>query len=431
MPLLQLSEASLAYGHVPLLDHADLVVEAGERIGLIGRNGTGKSSLLRIVEGIARADDGKVWTTPGLRLASVPQEPAFTPGHTVFEAVAEGVGEAARLLVEYHAAIHDQDMERLQHAQEALEAANGWTLEHRIEAVIHRLALPEDTKVENLSGGLRKRVALARALVMGPQLLLLDEPTNHLDIASIEWLEETLLQFGGAVLFVTHDRRFLDRIATRIIELDRGKLGSYPGNYTAYEIRKTEQLAVEAVENRKFDKLLAQEEQWIRKGVEARRTRNEGRVRRLEALRLERAARRDRVGKVELTVAQGERSGKLVAELEHVSKSYGGRKVVDNFSARLMRGDKVGFIGPNGSGKTTLLKLILGEIEADSGKVRLGTKLAVAYFDQLRSALDDNATLADTIAPGSDFVELETGRKHVMSYLGDFLFPPERARGRW
>ncbi len=428
MPLLQLSEASLAYGLVPLLDHADLVVDTGERIGLIGRNGTGKSSLLRIVEGIARADDGKVWTAPGLRLASVPQEPAFTAGHTVFEAVAEGVGEAARLLVEYHAAIHDEDMERLQHAQEALEAANGWTLEHRIEAVIHRLALPEDTKVENLSGGLRKRVALARALVMEPQLLLLDEPTNHLDIASIEWLEETLLQFGGAVLFVTHDRRFLDRIATRIIELDRGKLGSYPGNYTAYELRKAEQLAIEAVENRKFDKLLAQEEQWIRKGVEARRTRNEGRVRRLESLRIERAARRDRVGRVELTVSQGERSGKLVAELEHVSKSYGNRKVVDNFSSRLMRGDKVGFIGPNGSGKTTLLKLILGEIEADSGKVRLGTKLAVAYFDQLRSALDDNATLADTIAPGSDFVELETGRKHVMSYLGDFLFPPERAR---
>ena len=428
VPLLQLSEASLAYGHVPLLDHADLVVEPGERIGLIGRNGTGKSSLLRIVAGESRPDDGKVFTAAGLRLAMVPQEPAFTPGRSVFESVAEGVGEAARLVVAYHEAAHSGDLDRIQHAQEALEAANGWTIEHRIESVMTRLVLPADTRVDELSGGLRKRVALARALVSEPQLLLLDEPTNHLDVASIEWLEETLLQFAGSVLFVTHDRRFLDRVATRIVELDRGRLLSYPGNFTAYEQRKAEQLAVEAVENRKFDKLLAQEEAWIRKGVEARRTRNEGRVRRLEALRLERAARRDRVGRVELAVSSGDRSGKLVAELENVSKSYGDKRVVDDFSARIMRGDKIGLIGPNGSGKTTLLKLILGVIEPDAGRVRLGTKVSVAYFDQLRAALDDEATLADTIAPGSDHVEIDGGRKHVMSYLGDFLFPPERAR---
>jgi ATP-binding cassette subfamily F protein uup len=428
VPLLQLSEVSLAYGHVPLLDHADLVVETGERIGLIGRNGTGKSSLLRLIEGPARPDDGQVRLAPGMKLASVPQEPAFEPGRTVFEAVAEGVGEGRKLIVDYHAAAHAGDLERMHALQEALEAGNGWTLEHRIEATLDRLGLPQDTPVADLSGGLKKRVALARALVLEPDLLLLDEPTNHLDIASIEWLEETLLGFAGSVLFVTHDRRFLDRVALRIIELDRGRLASYPGNFSAYEARKAEQLAVEAVVNRKFDKVLAQEEAWIRKGVEARRTRNEGRVRRLDALRAERAARRERVGKVELAVAQGERSGRLVAELENVSKGYGDKRVVEDFSTRIMRGDKIGLIGPNGSGKTTLLKLILGEIEADSGSVRRGSKVEVAYFDQFRAALDEEGTLADTIAPGSDFVEIDGARKHVISYLGDFLFPPERAR---
>ena len=428
MPLLQLSEAALAYGHVPLLDHVDLVVEPGEHVGLIGRNGTGKSSLLRIVEGIARLDDGKVWLASGLKIANVPQEPTFTPGLTVFVAVAEGVGVGRQLLVDYHAAAHSGDMDRLHELQEALEAANAWTLEHRIEATLSRLVLPDDALVDALSGGMRKRVALARALVMEPGLLLLDEPTNHLDVTAIEWLEETLAAFPGALLFVTHDRRFLDRVAMRIVELDRGRLLSYPGNFSAYEVRKAEQLAVEAVENRKFDKLLAQEEAWIRKGVEARRTRNEGRVRRLEALRLERAARRNRVGKVELAVGQGERSGKLVAELEDVTKGYGGKRVVEGFSTRIIRGDKIGLIGPNGSGKSTLLKLILGEIEPDSGRVRRGTKVEVAYFDQLRAALDEEATLADTIAPGSDFVEIDGSRKHVISYLGDFLFPPERAR---
>jgi ATP-binding cassette subfamily F protein uup len=435
LPLLQLSGVSLAYGHVALLDHVDLVVDSGERVGLIGRNGTGKSSLLRIVEGGARPDDGKVWKPPDLRLASVPQEPPFAAEQTVFDAVAEGVGAAARLLIDYHHAAHsvavnasDANMRALQAAQEALEADGGWTLEHRVEATVTRLAVPPDARVGELSGGLKKRVALARALVGEPQLLLLDEPTNHLDIAAIEWLEELLAGYAGSVLFVTHDRRFLDRVATRIVELDRGRLLDYPGNFSAYEQRKAEQLAVEAVENRKFDKLLAQEEAWIRKGVEARRTRNEGRVRRLESLRLERAARRNRIGQVDISLSEGERSGRLVAELEHVGKRYGDKVVVEDFSTRIMRGDKVGFIGPNGSGKSTLLKLILGGIEPDAGRVRLGTKVEVAYFDQFRAALDEEATLADTISPGSDMLDIGGTRKHVISYLGDFLFPPERAR---
>ena len=395
MPLLQLSEVSLAYGHVPLLDHSDLVVEPGERTGLIGRNGTGKSSLLKIIAGEARADDGTVWAKPGLRLASVAQEPVFASGLTVFETVSKGVKE-----------------------EETWKA----------ERVLSRLSLPRDALVEELSGGFKKRVALASALATEPELLLLDEPTNHLDIAAIEALEETLLAFAGAILFVTHDRRFLDRVAQRIVELDRGRLLAYPGNFTAYETRKAEQLAIEAVENRKFDKVLAQEEAWIRKGVEARRTRNEGRVRRLEELRLERAARRDRVGRVDLALSAGERSGKLVAELLNVRKSFGDRVIVDDYSDRIMRGDKIGVIGPNGSGKTTLLRLILGELPPDSGEVRMGSKVTVAYFDQFRSDLDPEATLADTISPGSDFVEIDGGRKHVISYLGDFLFPPERAR---
>ena len=441
MPLIQLSQLSLAYGHVPLLDHADLIIEPGQRIGLIGRNGTGKSSLLKIIAGESTADDGKVWRAPGLKLASVSQEPAVSPGQSIFEAVAEGLGDGNRLLIDYHAATHalaeahddPTALERLHHAQEALDASDGWTLQHKVDTTLTRLQLDADRLVSELSGGLKKRVALARALVMEPDMLILDEPTNHLDFSAIEWLEETLLSFSGSVLFVTHDRRFLDRIANQIIELDRGHLSSYPGNFSAYQAQKIAALETEAVHNRKFDKVLAQEEAWIREGIKARRTRNEGRVRRLEALRLERAARRERVGKVQLAVGEGERSGKLVAELENVSKSYkdemrGDNRVIDDFSCRILRGDKVGLIGPNGSGKTTLLRLILGEIEADAGQIKLGTKLSIAYFDQFRETLDEEATLADTISPGSDFVEVDGVRKHVISYLGDFLFPPARAK---
>ena len=441
MPLIQLSQISLAYGHVPLLDHVDLVIEPGERIGLIGRNGTGKSSLLRLIEGAAAADDGKAWRAPELKLASVPQEPVFEPGQSVFEAVAAGLGKGTQLLIDYHAAAHALTeahdagaaadpalMDRLHELQEALDASDGWSLEHKVAGTLSRLQLDADRPVSELSGGLKKRVALARALVLSPELLLLDEPTNHLDVAAIEWLEQMLLSFSGSVLFVTHDRRFLDNVATRIIELDRGLLASYAGNFSAYQQEKAAALETEAVHGRKFDKFLAQEEVWIRQGIQARRTRNEGRVRRLEALRLERSARRNRVGKVALAVDEGERSGRLVVELRKACKHYDGRPVVQDFSCRILRGDKVGLIGPNGSGKTTLLKLILGELQPDAGQVRLGTKLEFAYFDQFRAVLDEEATLADTISVGGDFVEVNGARKHVISYLGDFLFPPERAR---
>jgi ABC transport system ATP-binding/permease protein len=440
MPLVQLSGVALAYGHVPLLDHVDLVIEPGQRLGLIGRNGTGKSSLLRVIAGERHPDDGTVWLAPGLKLASVTQEPAFAPGQSVFEAVAEGLGPGGRLLVEYHAAAQalaasigeaDQTalLARLHAVQEKLDE-DGWNQQHKVDTTLSRLQLAtlQDTQVDQLSGGLKKRVALGRALAGAPDLLLLDEPTNHLDVTTIEWLESTLLGFAGSVLLVTHDRRFLDNVVTGILELDRGNLAAFPGNFATYQVKKVEMLETEAKHQRKFDKMLAQEEVWIRKGVEARRTRNEGRVRRLESLRLERVARRDRIGKVELALSEGERSGKLVAELQHVGMRYGDNTVVDDFSCRILRGDKVGFIGPNGSGKTTLLKILLGELTPDSGEVRLGTRLEFAYFDQFRAALDEEATLADTISQGGEFIDLNGARKHIISYLGDFLFPPERVR---
>src|SRR5712692_2291153 len=436
MPIATFENVSLAYGHVPLLDHTDLVIEPGSRIGLIGRNGAGKSSLLKILAGLAAPDDGQVWRRPGLRIGFVPQEPVLEPGHTVFEATVAGLGELADLLASYHSAAHVLErsphdataMTAMQSAQEALERLDGWNVQSRVETVLSRLGLSADARVEALSGGTRKRVALARALVADPELLVLDEPTNHLDLDSIAWLEETLIAFAGAALVVTHDRAFLDRVVTGIIELDRGRLAAYPGSFADYERRKAEQLAAEAVSNAKFDKLLAQEEVWIRKGIEARRTRNEGRVRRLERLREERAARRNRQGQAAMAVAEGERSGQLVAELEHVTKRYDGRSVVEDFSCRILRGDKVGLIGPNGIGKSTLIKLILGEIAPDAGKVRRGSRLSVAYYDQLRTRLDEEATVAQTIAPGSEYVEIDGARRHVMTYLGDFLFPPERAR---
>ncbi len=436
MPLAQLSGVSLAYGDAALLDRVDLVIEAGERLGLIGRNGSGKSSLLRILAGEIEPDDGTVWRSPGLRLAFVPQEPQFQSGHSVFQAVAEGLGKSTALMLDYHAAAQalersPQDealLHRLHDLQQQLEAGDGWQLEHRIEAAISRLELSADAPVAELSGGTRKRVALARALVLEPQLLLLDEPTNHLDLPAIEWLEEMLRAFRGSVLCVTHDRRFLNAVAGGIVELDRGHLASYPGNYSAFQERKARALEAEALAERRFDKLLAQEEAWIRKGVEARRTRNEGRVLRLEELRRQRAARRERIGSVQLALDAGERSGKMVAELEHVTKAYVGKPVVRDFSCTLQRGDKVGIVGPNGSGKTTLLRLIVGEAKPDEGRVRLGTRLSIAYFDQFRSLLDEEATLADTISPGSDWIEIEGARRHVIGYLEDFLFPAERAR---
>jgi ATP-binding cassette subfamily F protein uup len=437
MPHLILSAASLAYGHVPLLDRAELQVDPGERVALIGRNGCGKSSLLRALAGQGALDDGSVWRAPGIRLGYVSQEPLFDPSLSVFESVVAGMGEVSALLAQYHAV--SQAMaevsadpsalgERLHVLQGELEARDAWSFEAQAERVIQRFSLAPDAPVGTLSGGQKKRLALARALAVTPDLLLLDEPTNHLDIGAIEWLEALLRSSGVSQVFVTHDRRFLDRVAMRVVELDRGRLSSFPGRFADYQARKEQMLRDEATQNAKFDKFLAQEEGWIRQGVEARRTRNAGRVLRLEALRRERAARRERQGRVDLAIDAGDRSGKLVAELVGVCKSFGEKRVVRDFSCRLQRGDKIGVIGPNGAGKTTLLRLILGELAPDAGAVRLGTNVRAAYFDQFRVQLDEDAALIDVISPGSDFVQIGHEKKHVIGYLGDFLFAPERAR---
>ena len=433
MAVLSLSNAHLAYGHVALLDGAALSLEAGERVGLIGRNGTGKSSLLKVIAGLEKLDDGLLQQTQGLRIRYVPQEPEFDSAGTVFDAVGEGVAEARVVRDAYEAHAEGADLDALQTRIEALDA---WNWEQRVETTLSHLHLDGARTIAELSGGTKKRVALARALVAVPDVLLLDEPTNHLDLDSIAWLEELLVGFKGSVMVITHDRAFLDAVATRIVELDRGVLRSYPGAYDSYEARKEEQLASEALASARADKLLAQEEVWVRKGVEARRTRSVGRVQRLQALRSQRAARRESLGRVRLEADAGIPSGKIVAELKHVSLRFPApagrpasqsRLIVSDFSATILRGDKVGLIGPNGAGKTTLLKLILGELQPTSGSVRQGTRLEVAYFDQMRSALDLDATLADAVSPGSEWVETAGGRKHVMSYLADFLFSPARA----
>jgi len=424
MALLTLSRACLAFGHVPLLDHTDLALEPGERVGLIGRNGTGKSSLLKILAGLDKPDDGEVQRQTGLCLEYVAQEPTFAADATVFDAVSDGLAEVKDLRARFEAHGADEDLDAL---QTAIEARNGWNWEQRVDETLQRLRLDAGQAISGLSGGTRKRVALARALVAAPDVLLLDEPTNHLDLEAIAWLEDLLKAFKGTVMLISHDRAFLDAVCTRIVELDRGTLRSYPGNFAAYEALKAQQLHDEGLANARFDKLLAQEEVWIRKGVEARRTRSVSRIKRLETLREARVARRDVIGRVKLDVAQGERGGKIVAELDQVNKSYGERVIVRDFSATILRGDKVGLIGSNGAGKTTLLKLILGELAPDSGTVRQGANLQVAYFDQMRDQIDLNATLADFISPGSEWVEINGTRKHVMGYLGDFLFSPQRA----
>lgn len=435
MAVISLSNAQLAFGHVALLDHAEFSLETSERVGLIGRNGTGKSSLLKIIAGRFKLDDGLLVMQQNIKIAYVEQEPQFDPDMTVFDAVASGLGELPKLLQEYEALTGqfggDNDealMERMHDIQVQLDAANAWSLGNTVETTLDKLNLSKDAVMSTLSGGMKKRVALACALVSTPDVLLLDEPTNHLDFSSIKWLEGLLKDFKGSVLFITHDRSFLDNVTTRIIELDRGKITSFPGNFTTYQVRKEEQLEIEEVEAAKFDKFLAQEEIWIRKGVKARRVRDEGRVKRLEQLRLQRAARREQQGQVRLDVTTGERSGKIVAELENIYKSFGPKEIVKDFSSIILRGDKIGLIGQNGAGKTTLLKLILGEDQPDSGTVKQGSKLQIAYFDQMRTQLNEEVSLAETISPGSDFVEINGQRKHVMSYLGDFLFAPERAR---
>ncbi len=435
MPLLTLENVSLAYGHHALLDGVKLNIEPGERICLVGRNGTGKSSLMRLIGGEIEADDGTVWRSDDLRIAYLPQDVPIAEQRIVFDVVAEGLGELGETIAQYHHTVSqlaqhssEQLMNRLTRLQEALEAADGWRLEQRVEAVLSRLELPEDCTLGELSGGYRRRVLLARALVCEPELLLLDEPTNHLDIESINWLEEFLAGYNGALLFITHDRAFLQRLATRIIELDRGLLTSWPGDYATYLQKREERLAVEADHNAKFDKKLAQEEVWIRQGIKARRTRNEGRVRALQQLRRERSQRREQPGRAKLVVDDGEHSGRLVLEAKNICKAYQGNTIIQDFSTRIMRGDRIGIIGPNGVGKSTLIKLLLGQLEPDSGSVKLGTKLQTAWFDQQRAQLDPEKTVIDNIASGSDMVNINGKSRHVISYLQDFLFPPQRAR---
>jgi ATP-binding cassette subfamily F protein uup len=422
MSLITLQNAQLAFGHVALLDHAEFSLETAERVGLIGRNGAGKSSLLRILGGLEKPDDGDLRVQQGLRVTYVAQEPQLDSNASVFESVSAGLARVIHLIEQDSAGEGD-----LTAMQNEIELFDGWNWEQRVQETLHRLHLDPDARINALSGGTLKRVALAQALVTSPDVLLLDEPTNHLDLDSIEWLEQLLIDFKGSIITITHDRSFLDKVATRIVELDRGHLMTYPGNFSQYQLQKEEQAAQEAVINAKADKLLAGEEVWIRKGVEARRTRSQSRIARLEALRKQREARRDAVGRVKLDVASGAPTGKIVAELTEVSKAFGSKVITRNFSATFLRGDKIGLIGPNGVGKSTLLKMILGELEADSGKIRQGANLQVAYFDQMRNALDMDASLEDFISPGSEWIEIGTQRKHVKSYLDDFLFSPARA----
>jgi ATP-binding cassette subfamily F protein uup len=427
--LITLTEGKLAFGHVPLLDRTAFSLESEERIGLIGRNGTGKSSLLKILAGLERLDDGLLQYQQNLRIAYVAQEPILQSEHTVFKAAAEGLAQVKALREEYEALSEgewdESNHERLDQLQSQLDAQGGWNWEQRVNESLDRLHLDANQTIRQLSGGTKKRVALAQALVTMPDVLLLDEPTNHLDLDSIQWLEELLNAYTGAIIFITHDRAFLDHVATRIVELDRGILRSYPGNYSSYEKVKEQELNSESLANARADKLLAQEEVWVRKGVEARRTRSVGRIARLEKLRALRAQRRNAMGQIKLAISSGDRSGKIVADLQNVSKSYQ-KPIVQNFTATILRGDKVGLLGPNGAGKTTLLKLTLGVIQPDSGIATMGTRIEVAYFDQMREGLNLEATLEDFISPGSEWIEINGNRKHVKSYLGDFLFAPER-----
>lgn len=434
MPLLRLSNISIAYGTHALLKNADFQLDAGERVGLLGRNGEGKSTLMKIIAGNVLPDHGDIWRQPELRLAWLEQSPDLPDDATIYDAVAGGLGELGEWITRYHALTlsmdydDDKALNEMGDLQHKLESHNGWHFQQRVETTLNKLDLPGELKISDLSGGWKRRVALARALVIEPEVLLLDEPTNHLDFESITWLEEQMLNFQGAVLFVTHDRSFLQKLATRIVDLDRGNLVSWAGSYDDYLVRKAAALEDEANQNAEFDKKLADEEVWIRQGVKARRTRNEGRVRALEKLRNERAQRRLQQGTARLALEKGDASGKKVIEVDNICFGYGEKQIIKNFSALIQRGDKIGLIGANGAGKSTLLKLLLQQIEPNSGTVEQGTKLEIAYFDQLRDQLDPNLTVADTVADGNDFVEMAGNKRHVMSYLGDFLFAPARAR---
>ena len=433
MPLLRLNKVSLAYGHRALLDAVDLELHRGERICLVGRNGEGKSSLLRILSGEVIPDDGEVWIRPAMRIAYLAQEVGMDSNDTVFDVVAAGLSGLGKLISDYHHTVteleHSDDpaiLKRLSDLQQALEAADGWQLEQRVETVLSRLQLDSDAVFHSLSGGWRRRVMLARALVCDPDVLLLDEPTNHLDIEAITWLEEFMLEYEGALMFVSHDRAFVRRLSTRIIELDRGQLTSWPGSYDDYVRRKVEQLEVEARHNALFDKKLSQEETWIRQGIKARRTRNEGRVRALQEMREQHRQRRKRAGKARLQLDGGGQSGKLVFEAEDVSLRFGENTVISHLSTTILRGDRIGIIGPNGAGKSTLIKVLLGELEPDSGHVRRGTRQQVAYFDQQREQLNADKSVMDNVADGSQQVLVNGRDRHVASYLRDFLFPAER-----
>lgn len=431
MPLIRLDKACVAFGARPLLTDVDLLLEAGERVGLVGLNGAGKSTLLKVVNGSVHLDSGELWIDPACRVAELAQALPAADERRVWDVVASGLSDVVALRARYEtlaSATDNQSMAELERLQHELESVDGWTLEQRVQRVLDRLKLNGDALMSSLSGGWRRRAALGAALVQDPDLLLLDEPTNHLDIETIEWLEQQLLDFRGAVLFISHDRALVDHLATRIIELDRGKLTSFNGNYTAYTEQKQILLEQEERHNALFDKRLAQEEVWIRQGIKARRTRNEGRVRALKALRKERSERLSRQGKASFNLEEAQRSGKLVAELENVSVAFAGEPVISNFSASIQRGDRIGLIGPNGAGKSTLLKLVLGQLQPDQGKVLQGTKLEVAYFDQLRGQLDPDKSIIDNISEGRESIEINGQRRHIIGYLQDFLFSPERAR---
>jgi len=435
MPILTLNNLQLSFGGPLLLDNVNLSIDRGERICLLGRNGAGKSTLMKLIASELKPDDGEMVVEKGSCIVRLTQEVPEGLEGSVFDVVSSGLGEVGELVREYHHIIVKLDtdcsealLEQLSRVQQKLEAADGWQMEQRVESVISRLSLDADIEFAALSGGLKRRVLLARALVLEPDLLLLDEPTNHLDIASIEWLEEFLLGYGGSLLFITHDRMFLRRLATRILELDRGQLTDWPGDFDNFLRRKDEMLNAEEKENARFDKKLAQEEVWIRQGIKARRTRNEGRVRALKTMRDERSQRRERAGQVKMGVQSGERSGKLVVEVENVDYAWDGDPIIKGLSTTIMRGDKIGIIGPNGSGKSTLLGLLLGKLQPKSGTIKMGTKVEVAYFDQLRAALDENKSVQDNVGGGSDKVTINGRDKHIISYLQDFLFTPERIR---